>query len=384
MSDIRVLSLLGGVSLFGQERANMQVLSALRDKGCQVLCVIRNDDWNVHIPKALDLRGIPWNKIPYIAHRTPGRPLQFLVRNLVNFIVGNVALARQIRTFQPTHILAPSEIHAFSFLACLMFNRSIPLIYRAGDVPTIHNLAWRMVWASVRRRVDRFVANSQYVAQALKASGVPEGMISVIYNSPPERPHHTWRPEVPPVVERILYVGQIAPHKGVHVLVEAFRDVAPKHPSARLVIAGRISDWSGDAWGRELMKRVQSDALVNDRVIFAGEEENIPGLLAESGFVVVPSLFQDPAPNVIVEAKAAGRGAIAFPRGGIPELVEHEVNGLICREASVAALTEALDRYLSNRDMVLHHGIAAAESLGRFCNSGFGEKWLDVCRKCSG
>ena len=69
----------------------------------------------------------------------------------------------------------------------------------------------------------------------------------------------------------------------------------------------------GTLWARALRDATKRDELIAERVTFLGEIEDVPGLLARCDALVVPSLFGDPSPNVVMEAKQAGRAAIAFP-----------------------------------------------------------------------
>ena len=53
-ADIRIIALFGARSYFGQERANIETLASLQEKGCAVLCAIRNEDW----PELIELRRL--------------------------------------------------------------------------------------------------------------------------------------------------------------------------------------------------------------------------------------------------------------------------------------------------------------------------------------
>ena len=80
-------------------------------------------------------------------------------------------------------------------------------------------------------------------------------------------------------VRDIVFVGQITESKGPHLLIEAFRSIAEAHAQARLLIVGRISDWSGDKWARDLRDSVAHDPALRSRVIFLGFVENVSDLL---------------------------------------------------------------------------------------------------------
>ena len=373
----RILALFGSAVVFGAERGNIEALAALKEQGCEVLCLIRNESWSTHAPPALDARGLAWRKVPYIEHWMPGRLRYVLFRNPFAFLIANWKFMRIVREFQPTHIHAFNQLYVLNFLIGLMLVRT-PMIFRAGDEPTLHNWVWRATWRLVVRHTTRFVANAQFVARSLRQSGVPAERITVIYNAPPARPRlvpQSLDVTLPPGTRAFGYIGQIAEHKGPHLLIEAFREFAAQYPQTHLLIAGRISEWEGDAWARALRDSTVQDPLIGKRITFLAEIENVPGLLARCEALVVPSLFADPSPNVVMEAKQAGRAAIVFPRGGIPELIEHGVDGLVCLEPTVPALVDALRTYLDDPPKAAVHGLAARASLDRLGVPEFGQKW---------
>src|SRR5262249_8558258 len=136
-------------------------------------------------------------------------------------------------------------------------------------------------------------------------------------------------------IRDIVFVGQIAEAKGPDLLVRAFRSVAKSNAQARLLIAGRISEWSGDKWARDLRDSVAHDPELRSRVVFLGFVENVPDLLRSREVLVAPSLVEEGLGLVVMEAKAAGIPSIVFPSGGLPEMIQHGVDGFVCRDKSV-------------------------------------------------
>jgi len=381
----RILALFGSAVLFGQERGNIEALAALQEQGCEVLCLIRDEGWSVHIPPALDARGLGWVRVPYIEHRLPGRMRYVIFRNPVAFLRANWRFKQIVRCFRPTQIYAFNQTYVLNFLIGLSFIRA-PMVFRAGDEPTVHNWIWRAMWKFVVWRTDVFVANSRFVASSLCNHGVHESRVQVIYNAPPQRGRSGHSLPMLPEGEhtfRISYIGQISEHKGVHVLVEAFRMVASTYPLTQLVIAGRISDWAGDDWARHLRDSTMRDSALRAQVFFIGEIADVPGLLRRSNVHVAPSLFNDPSPNVVMEAKQAARPSIVFARGGMPELVADGVDGFICREATSEGLVEALRRYMNDPGLATLHGQAAFASLASLGVGQFAQRWLQVCMSVS-
>ena len=375
----RIMALLGGTVLFGQERGNIEALATLRESGYDILCLVCSADADHQIIPALEARGLKWRKVPYIEHRIPGRLHYTIMANPFRFILANMIFCWEVARFRPAYIHACNPLYVMNFLVGLSVWH-IPIIYRAGDQPILHNPIWRLTWAFITRRAAHFVANSRFVAQSIVNAGAPPRRVSVIYNAPPKRvPAKLLVGNlVGPRSQRVAFVGQICEHKGTHLLITAFRSIAHEFPDATLVIAGRLTNWSWDAWARKLQNNVSLDPQLRDRVTFLGEVEDIETLLDQSAFLVVPSVFDDPSPNVVMEAKRAGRPAIVFPRGGMPELIESGVDGLVCDEPTEAALSKALRVYLGDEDVTQRHGAAAKRSMVRLGIDHFAQSWLGV------
>ncbi len=77
-------------------------------------------------------------------------------------------------------------------------------------------------------------------------------------------------------------------------------------------------------------------------VAFTGWTDDVGGFLREVDLLVVPSEAVDANPRVIPEAYAAGVPVLAFDGGGIPELIEHGVTGLLTAERTPEALADAI------------------------------------------
>ncbi len=379
----RILALFGARVIFGQERANIEALAALREEGCEVLCVIRPEEWPeiLAIRAALEARGLAWVTAPYIDYPVRGWLLRTFLRNPGTYLKGNAALKRVARDFAPTHIHAFNPLHVAAFFGAL---RALPtpMIYRAGDQPTRHNLFYRAVWRFILQRASHFVADSRFISTALVNSGADPTRVSVLYAPPPRRPG------APPVdipqsasapnVLRFVYVGQLIPDKGIDMLVDAFSSIASAHPNAQLLIAGRISDWSGDDWARGLRDRAKADTLVGERVHFLGLVEDAPELIRLCHAHVAPSVKEEPYGLVVVEAKIVARPSIIFRSGGMTELVEDGVDGVVVDEKSADGLARAMLAYVLEPELATRHGEAALASVGGLGFDGFSGRWREV------
>jgi glycosyltransferase involved in cell wall biosynthesis len=93
--------------------------------------------------------------------------------------------------------------------------------------------------------------------------------------------------------------------------------------------------------GAEYLDRVikASDALP---VTFLGWQDDVSSILADLDLLVVPSSPADSAPRVIYEAFAAGVPVVAFPSGGIPEIVQDEETGFLTTAITAEALAQRI------------------------------------------
>lgn len=380
--QIRILALFGARVLFGQERANIETLGQLKERGCEVVCIVRDEDWPElkGIRKALEARGLKCVRLPHIDYPIRGWLLHAAKRNPLVFIKSNIAFLALIDRMQPTHIHAFNQFYVASF-SWALFRSRVDLIYRCGDRPVLHNAFYRCVWRFVRWRSKYFVSDSNYIKKQLCSTGVPAEKISVIYAPAPKR---VGAPPLPIVrmldepVFRFVYVGQITESKGVRILIDAFRIVARAHGNVHLLIAGRISNWSGDEWARNLRDEVGLDDLISSRIDFVGYVDKVAEVMARANVHVAPSLAEEGYGLVVVEAKEVRRPSIVFTSGGLAELVSDRETGLIAAEKTADALAKAMLTYVEDPDLARAHGDAAYQSIASLGILNFGDEWLKI------
>lgn len=380
-NGIRVLALFSGVVKYGAERANLEALNALREKGARVLLLVSDAPWAEAMRQDLAQHGFEMVQAPYVVPPRPDYPINPLIAFPPILARASLILLAAMRRFRPTHILAANQLAVLSVLPALTVTRT-PVVYRCGDKPILHNWLYRLVWRFITHRAGAFVAVSRFIADRMREDGAPDASLHVIYSRPPARadvePFDS--AQIEPDDFNLVYIGQVNATKGVDRLVEAFALLAPRHPQARLLIAGRVSDWVGDSWARELRDATLARPELAGRVRFLGYLEDVPGLLAHAQVAIVPTVTDEPLANVVMEAKQAGVPAVVFPSGGLPEVVEHGADGLVCADRTAEALAEALETYLSDPATARRHGQAARQSLERLQVGAFAERWTGIYR----
>jgi len=166
----------------------------------------------------------------------------------------------------------------------------------------------------------------------------PEARVEILHNavSIPDRARS--QPHTSPT---LLFLGHILPDKGIYELVKSFAAVAKRVPGLKLVLAGV---------GESEAVREQASLLgVSERMELPGwlGPEGKSAALAASTIFVLPS-YHEGMPMALLEAMSWGMPVIATPVGGIPQIVKHEVNGLLVPPRDVAALTAAIERLLKD------------------------------------
>lgn len=146
-----------------------------------------------------------------------------------------------------------------------------------------------------------------------------------------------------PHVLRLGYIGQIKPHKGVDLLVEAVAGLLADGKPVELHMWGSTQE--DNAYGEKLVART---APLGDRVRWHGRFANgrSQDALARIDALVVPSRWYENSPNVILEAYAMGVPVVATNLGGMAELVRHEHCGLLFEVDDVTGLRQQIDRLL--------------------------------------
>ena len=85
-----------------------------------------------------------------------------------------------------------------------------------------------------------------------------------------------------------------------------------------------------------LIEDISRDKNLSSRIHFYGyvTHDNIKSYYSKAHVLIVPSMFEDSSPNVVIEARYLGLPVVAFPAGGISELVMHKKTGYLCNESS--------------------------------------------------
>ena len=179
-------------------------------------------------------------------------------------------------------------------------------------------------------------------------------------------------PNVRPNPKQLLYVGRLAPEKGVHILLDAFRIVLSKHPDAHLKLIGpemvvslealfpnckdphvlALEPYFRPGAYAELL-RAKVSQFPSGSVSFFNEGMKFVELAPHyhsASIFVFPSVCEEACPLPPIEAMASRMPVVATRDGPLPEIVEDGRSGLLVERSNARALAEAILQLLSNPD----------------------------------
>jgi glycosyltransferase involved in cell wall biosynthesis len=198
-------------------------------------------------------------------------------------------------------------------------------------------LAVRAAARSLRSSRATVISCCNFSCEPLRDAVAPESL-HVVYNgvAGPSRPA-TRKP--PGAGFHIGLVGRIAPEKGHADFLQAARLLNQALPNCRFVICGEAL--FADSVGRDYRRTL--DALAEGLPVeFLGWRDDVYGVLARLDLLVVPSTREPATTRVVLEAYSCGLPVVAYPTGGIPEVLVDGQTGFLVTPMEPQALAERI------------------------------------------
>lgn len=220
--------------------------------------------------------------------------------------------------------------------------------------------------------VDSFIFISKAVEQCYRSQGVPASRGQVVYNpidldAFAHADHGAkFRAELGLAGQDRLIsnVGRLDWWKGHDDFLRAMAEVIRSQPEAKALIVGAPDATPrNQAYYRRLQELV-TDLGLSDHVIFTGYRTDVPRIMAASDVVVHSSSEPEPFGRVIVEAMAAGRPVVATAAGGVLDIIEDQVSGLLVSPRDSTSMARAIQQLLQNRDQARTMGQCARRQAG--------------------
>ena len=177
---------------------------------------------------------------------------------------------------------------------------------------------------------------------AAKLLTLHDGIELEAYPSLPARHRDTLRARfaIPAAAPLVITVGALRPAKGVDRMLAALGLLQQRWPELHYLVVG-------DGEERAALQAVAARLDLDHRVRFIGWRTDVPQLLGCADLFVLPSL-EDGLPAVLAEAMASGLPIVASAVGGVPEMIEHEGNGLLVPAGDADSLAAACDQLIAS------------------------------------
>jgi glycosyltransferase involved in cell wall biosynthesis len=225
---------------------------------------------------------------------------------------------------------------------------------------------WRAAYHERRRvmlrlagELDLAVTPSVTLRDAVVAQGYPAERIRVVPQGLDPVDFAAVRREPSRGRLRLGFVGTLAPHKGVHVLVDAVRRLPPERIELRL--------WGPSSSHRDYAAQVRESARGHGHIHFlpALAKQDVPQAYRRIDVSCVPSLWNECCPLTILESLQARVPCVVSGRGGMAELIEDGVNGLHARPGDAADWERVLRRLIDEPQLLerLERGIRPVRTM---------------------
>jgi glycosyltransferase involved in cell wall biosynthesis len=240
-------------------------------------------------------------------------------------------------------------------------------------VSTVHSsrvrsVADRQVLRDLTPEMDLLIAVSKSMEQKIAGERPGLAPVRLIYNGVDldrydhQEPCCTLRDEygMEPGSQIVGVVARLEPEKGHQTLLDAWPHVLRRVPDAYLLVVGEGSQ-------REMLVHRARVNRVAHRVVFTGRRDDIPAVTAALDVAVLPS-HREAQGLSILEAMALSRPVVASDVGGIPEMIEDGVTGLLVQHDRPELLGAAVVRLLTDHalaDTIARNGHDLVHD--RFC-----------------
>jgi glycosyltransferase involved in cell wall biosynthesis len=254
--------------------------------------------------------------------------------------------------------IRPDVIHTHMFRADVLGTKSAIALANAGHrrpyvVSTVHSsrvrsVADRDALRALTPQIDQLIAVSKSIEQKIANERPGLAPVRLIYNGVDlERYDHqepccTLRDEygMEPSSQIVGVVARLEPEKGHQTLIDAWPHVLRRVPDAYLLVVGEGSL-------RPVLEQQAAANRVAHRVVFTGRRDDVPAVTAALDVAVLPS-HREAQGLSILEAMALSRPVVASDVGGIPEMIEDGVTGLLVEHDRPDLLAAAIVRLLSD------------------------------------
>ncbi len=279
-------------------------------------------------------------------------------------------LVKSIPRYDIVHLVFPSEMSSFLKLAPALilgrfFGKKVVLSYHRNqaEVELERVGRWFLPFLSL---CDTILVSSNYLAEIFSRYNVTVEVVPDGVNRDMFRPRI-----ITSVQPKLIVARSLENRNNISCVIEAFKLVKQKYPRSEMVIAGDGSQRESLEW------LVEKEKLNGINFTGGFSPHQLADLFAEADVYVNASTI-DGLPTSLLEALAVGLPAVTTGAGGIPEVVNDRVNGLLVRPNDPSGLADRIIELVESPELVQKLSQQAKLTAGNYSWSQIKWKWLEL------
>lgn len=304
----------------------------------------------------------------------------FFFRSLeiIKFNLTIILKFKKLLNSEKFDIIEAPEWRSEAFLLSFIKPKGVPLIIKCHspslllneiykNPPTLDSRIVDLIERTTVRNADLIVSPSRSLASIVSEKmGIKIEDIKIISN-PLDSEAFSPLPQPVPQIDKglkVLFVGRLDRLKGAHIFVESIPIILKDIPDAIFILIGRDTNTSPENSSMKSYLERLIPPEIKNKVIFSGNVErgSLINYYRESDICVVPSFYEN-FPNTVLEAMSCGKAVVASNTGGIPEVIEDGISGLLVKTGDAKDLAEKVIMLLKKRDMRENIGINARKRI---------------------
>ena len=288
-------------------------------------------------------------KIKKISRKSYWSPAEFILYPKLIFIVLQIAFISKKYDL----IYANSQKSFIMASLAAKITRK-PIIWHLRDILSEEHFSKRNIKLMINlanKFADKVIANSSATAKAFIKQGGKEKLVEVVYSGIDLKPFLSSQNKNRELLKELNLrnnpvVGafsRLARWKGQHILIEALTFLPNVHA---IILGGPLF---GSRNYEERIKKLARELDLSDRVHFLGHQENIPAYMAICDIVIHTSITPEPFGRIIVEGMLSKKPIIATNLGGVTEIIDQNLNGILIEPNDPKLLADKIQYLLENK-----------------------------------
>lgn len=151
-------------------------------------------------------------------------------------------------------------------------------------------------------------------------------------------------------------LGNLIPWKGQEYFIQAANEVIKTVPAARFLVVG-------DGECRKKLESLAEKLGLKGKIIFTGRRSDIPRIIAAIDVVVHSSISPEPFSRVIIESMASGKPVVAMNEGGILEVIEDSISGILIPPKNSSLMAQAIIDLFNDKEKAKKIGLTARKNV---------------------